>query len=70
MFHDGGYMVGMHGWWWLFRLLVIGAVLIYGWGRPGRRECSAGGSPRAFTAKLRRCLVMARGIVTLSHRPP
>ena len=30
-------MGGMHGWWWLFLLLVIGAVLFYGWGRPGRR---------------------------------
>ncbi len=38
MFHNGGYMGGMHGWWWLVGLLVIGAVLFYGWGRPGRRR--------------------------------
>ncbi len=37
MFYDGGYMGGMHGWWWLFWLLVIGASLIYVWQRPGRR---------------------------------
>ena len=24
MFHDGSYMVGMHGFWWLFWLLMIG----------------------------------------------
>ena len=37
MFHDGGYMVGMHGFWWLFWLLMIGVLLFYGWGRPDRR---------------------------------
>ena len=37
MFHDGSYMVGMHGFWWLFWLLMIGVLLFYGWGRPGRR---------------------------------
>lgn len=36
MFHDGSYMVGMHGFWWLFWLLMIGVLLFYGWGRPGR----------------------------------
>ena len=24
MFHDGGYMVGMHAWWWLFWVILIG----------------------------------------------
>lgn len=38
MFHDGGYMVGMHGFWWLFWLLMIGVLLFYGWGRPGRHS--------------------------------
>jgi len=38
MFYDGGYMVGMHGIWWVFWLLVIGAVAFYGWGRTGRRD--------------------------------
>ena len=30
MFHDGSYMVGMHGFWWLFWLLMIGILLFYG----------------------------------------
>ena len=37
MFYDGGYMGGMHGGWWIFLLLVIGAALFYVWQRPGRR---------------------------------
>ena len=35
MFYDGGYMGGMHGGWWIFWLLVIGAALFYVWQRPG-----------------------------------
>ena len=38
MFHDGSYMVGMHGFWWLFWLLMIGLWFFAGWGRPGRRR--------------------------------
>ena len=26
MFHDGGYMVGMHAWWWLFWVIPIGVL--------------------------------------------
>ena len=37
MFHDGSYMIGMHGFWWLFWLLMIGVFLFYSWGQPGRR---------------------------------
>ena len=37
MFYDGGYMGGMHGGWWIFWLLVIGAALFYVWQRPARR---------------------------------
>lgn len=37
MFYDGGYMGGMHGGWWIFWLLVIGAALFYAWQRPARR---------------------------------
>ena len=37
MFHDGSYMVGMHGFWWLFWLLMIGVWFFSGRGRPGRR---------------------------------
>ena len=42
MFHDGSYMVGMHGGWWIFLLLVIGAALLYAWQRPGRRGNAPG----------------------------
>ena len=38
MFHDGSYVGGMHGFWWLFWLLMIGVFLFYGWGQPGRRS--------------------------------
>lgn len=36
MFYDGGYMVGMHGLWWVFWILVIGAVTYMAWGRGDR----------------------------------
>ena len=36
MFHDGSYMVGMHGFWWLFWLLMIGVWFFSGWGRRDR----------------------------------
>ena len=45
MFFDGGYMGGMHGGWWIFWLLAIGAVLFYGWGRPRRRGDLTGETP-------------------------
>ena len=35
MFHDGGYMVGMHGLWWMFWLIVLAAFLFFGRGRGG-----------------------------------
>lgn len=35
MFHDGGYMVGMHGLWWAFWLIVVAAILFIGRGRSG-----------------------------------
>ena len=37
MFHDGSYMVDMHGFWWLFWLLMIGVWFFSGCGRSGRR---------------------------------
>ena len=37
MFYGTGYMGGMHGWWWLLWIVVIGAVLFYGLSRPARR---------------------------------
>lgn len=38
MYYDGSFMGGMHGAWWLFWLLTIGALLFIGWGRSGRRR--------------------------------
>ena len=33
MFHDSGYMVGMHGLWWMFWLVVVLVFLFIGRGR-------------------------------------
>ena len=39
MFYDGGYfMGGMHALWWLFWLVLIGALLFIGFGRSGARR--------------------------------
>ena len=37
MFHDGSYRVGMHGFCWLFGLLMIDLWFFSGLGRAGRR---------------------------------
>jgi len=42
MFYGTGYMGGMHVWWWLLWIVVIGAVLFYGLSRSAQR----GGRPR------------------------
>ena len=35
MFYDGiYYMGGMHGFWRIFWVLLIGVLVFYGWGRP------------------------------------
>ena len=51
MFYDGGYMGGMHGFWWLFWLMVIGVVLFNGWGRRGGRSDHPRGSKAEASAK-------------------
>jgi putative membrane protein len=46
MFYDGGnYMGGMHGLWWIFWLLIIGAVVYTGWGRPDEQHRRARETP-------------------------
>ena len=36
MAYDSGYMMGgMHGLWWLFWLVLLGAFVFGGWGRSG-----------------------------------
>ena len=37
MFENSGYMVGMHGFWWMFWLLLVGGLMFFGWGSPGVR---------------------------------
>ncbi|MEO6409481.1 MAG: SHOCT domain-containing protein [Burkholderiaceae bacterium] len=37
MFHDGGYMIGMHGLWWMFWLVIVVAFLFIGRGHFGSR---------------------------------
>ncbi|MEW6703658.1 MAG: SHOCT domain-containing protein [Pseudomonadota bacterium] len=38
MFYDGGYMVGMHGLWWIFWSVLIGVLLYIVWTRPSPRR--------------------------------
>lgn len=36
MLYDGSYfMGGMHGLWWIFWVVLIGAIVFAGWGRHG-----------------------------------
>jgi putative membrane protein len=47
MFHDGGfYMGGMHGLWWIFWAVLLGALFFYGWGRPGEQRRRPREAPR------------------------
>ncbi len=39
MFYDGGfYMGGMHGLWWIFWVVLIVALVFFGWGRPSEQR--------------------------------
>ncbi|MDO9196860.1 SHOCT domain-containing protein [Rhodoferax sp.] len=39
MFHDYGYMVGMHAYWWVFWVVVVIAMVFWGRGSsPTRRD--------------------------------
>jgi hypothetical protein len=36
MFYDGGhFMGGMHWFWWIFWIALVGVIVFYGWGRQG-----------------------------------
>jgi putative membrane protein len=37
-FNDGYFMGGMHGFWWIFWVALIGVLVFYQWGRPGERR--------------------------------
>jgi putative membrane protein len=51
MFHDGGYMVGMHAWWWLFWVILIGVLFASSFlklrGGSARRQHAGRESPGA-----------------------
>jgi len=47
MFHDGGYMVGMHAWWWLFWVILIGVLFVALRGGSARRHPTGRESPSA-----------------------
>lgn len=39
MFHDYGYMVGMHAYWWVFWVVLVIALVFWGRGdSPARRD--------------------------------
>ena len=63
MLHDGGYMGGMHGGWWIFLLLVIGAVPFHAWQRPGRRGDARAEKPQDEPLELLRRR-LASGAIT------
>ena len=59
MFDNSGYMVGMHGFWWMFWLLLVGGLIFFGWGNPSVRASALRESPHEV---LRRRL--AKGELT------
>lgn len=39
MFDDAGfYMGGMHGYWWIFWVLLVCVLVFYGWGAKGEQR--------------------------------
>ncbi len=47
MFYDSGfYMGGMHGLWWIFWMVLLGALFFSGWGRPGEQGRRPRETPR------------------------
>ena len=44
-FGNGFYMGGMHGLWWLFWIVLIGALVYAAWGRPSGRRRGSRGTP-------------------------
>ena len=60
MFHDGGYMIGMHWFWWLIWVAALAAIFIALRGFPSRRDKPSRESPHEL---LRRRL--AAGEITI-----
>ena len=59
MFDNSGYLVGMHGFSWMFGVLLVGGVMFFGWGNPSVRASALRESPHEV---LRRWL--AKGELT------
>ena len=49
-FGNGFYMGGMHGLWWLFWIVLIGALVYAAWGRPSGPARFQGDTARSATA--------------------
>ena len=62
MFNGYGYMMGMHGGWWIL-LLVIGAALFYVWQRPDPGGKETDDTPRETPHELLR-MRLASGAIT------
>ena len=68
MFNGYGYMMGMHGGWWIL-LLAIGAALFYVWQRPDPGGKETDDTPRETPHELLRRRLASGGIVVLtSHQ--
>jgi putative membrane protein len=63
MFNGYGYMMGMHGGWWILLLLTIGAALFYVWQRPDPGGKETDDTPRETPHELLRRR-LASGAIT------
>lgn len=59
MFYDSGFMGGMHGLWWLFWLVLIGALLFFVWNRGDRGSAGPGETAKELLQRR-----LARGEIT------
>jgi len=62
MFHDGGYMIGMHWFWWLFWVALM-VIFFTPWGTPVRR----GKPPRETPHELLRRRLATGEITTQEY---
>jgi putative membrane protein len=47
MFYDGGhFMGGMHWFWWIVWVVLIGVIVFYGWGRQSEQRRRSRETPR------------------------
>lgn len=62
LFYDGGYMMGMHGLWWLVLLVLLAGVFLFGRSRYADRDDDRRETPQEM---LRRRL--ASGEITVAE---